>query len=84
MSVWICDACSVVYAESVCAMNSTSSVACMSCGKDMVGNASDWNVWIKELVADSKRARRMRGVRGAEVVLDSVCTITRSSRTLKT
>lgn len=50
----------------------------------MVGRLSDWNVWIREAVVDSKRERRIRGVRGAEVVLDSVCTITRSRRTEKT
>ena len=39
---------------------------------------------MRELVVDSNSARKMRGVNGADVVEDSVCTITRSRRTLKT
>lgn len=84
MSVWICDAFSVVYEASVWAINSTSRVACISCGRDIVDRWGDWKVVMRELVVDSNNARRIRGVSGADVVEDSVCTITRSSRTVKT
>lgn len=64
MSVWTCDATSVVYEASVWAMNSTSSVACMSCGREIVGSCGERNVAMSDCVVDSKRARRMRGVSG--------------------
>jgi hypothetical protein len=50
----------------------------------MVDRLGDWKVVMRELVVDSKRARRIRGVSGADVVEDSVCTITRSRSTVKT
>lgn len=50
----------------------------------MEGKLGDLKVLMRDVVVDSKRARRMRGVRGAEVVLASVWTMTRSRRTVKT
>jgi len=50
----------------------------------MVGRLADWKVVMREVVVASNRERRMRGVRGADVVDDSVCTITRSRSTVKT
>jgi hypothetical protein len=56
----------------------------MSCGKLTVLRLGDSNVWIKLAVVLSNKLLRMRGVKGALVVLLSVCTITRSSNTVKT
>lgn len=50
----------------------------------MDGKLGDRNVLIREFVVLSNNERKIRGVSGAEVVDASVCTMTRSSRTVKT
>jgi len=65
-------------------MNSTSSVACMSCGSEMVASCGERNVLMRDCVVDSNKERRMRGVNGYDVVEDSVCTITKSNNTVNT
>lgn len=73
---------SVVYADSVWAMNSTSSVACMSMSSEQWFSVR--NVAMRAWVLCSNRARRMRGVRGGEVVETSVWIITRRRRMVYT
>jgi hypothetical protein len=45
-------------------MNSTSRVACMSWGREMVASCGERKVLMSDCVVDSKRERRIRGVSG--------------------